>query len=39
MSAVGFINPGSLMDLFPSKSLAQQAALRTTRNSWAGPKT
>ena len=39
MSAIGFINPGSLMDLLSSKSSAQQTALRTTRNSWAGPKT
>ena len=36
---VGFINPGSLMDLLPGKSSPQQTTLRTTRNSWAGPKT
>ena len=32
--SVRFINPGSLMDLLPSKSSAQQTKLRTTRNSW-----
>ena len=36
---VGFINPGSLMDLLPSKNSAHQTTLRTTHNSWAGPKT
>ena len=36
---VGFMNPGSLMDLLPSKRSAQQTTLRTTRNSWADPNT
>ena len=35
-TSVGFMNPGSFMDLFPSKSSAQQTTLRTMRNSWAG---
>ena len=30
---IGFINSGSLMDLLPSKSSAQQTMLQTTRNS------
>ena len=30
---VGFINLGSLMDLLPSKSSAQQMTLEMTRNS------
>ena len=38
-ASIGFINPGSLVDLLSSKSLAQQTTLRTTRNSWIGPKT
>ena len=38
MHLVGFINPGSLMGLLPSKSLAQQTMLRTTHNSWDGLK-
>ena len=30
---LGFINPGSLIDLLPSKSLAQQTILQMTHNS------
>ena len=36
---VKFVNPGSLIDQLPNKSLAQQTTLRATRNSWAGQNT